>query len=194
MVRKTFLVERGEGGGVMIKGWTLSRYLGWNYLFWFAVFLGGLTGVIYLFEVAELLRRSADLPDATLGVVLRMGSYKLPDTVERVLPFVVLFAGMFTFWRMTRSQELVIARAAGVSAWQFLAPALVVTIVFGGLNMTLLNPIGAVLAARYKEMEMRYLDRSSSLELTGAGLWLRQKEGDRHYLLHADKVDMTRAL
>jgi lipopolysaccharide export system permease protein len=183
------LVPSCDPDNAMIRSWTLSRYLGRQYLLWFLVFLGGLSGIIYLFEVAELLRRAADLPNATLGVILKMGSYKLPETVEKVLPFVVLFSGMFTFWRLTRSQELVIARAAGVSAWQFLAPALVITLVFGWLNVTLLNPIGTTLNAKYREMEAHYLDKATSLELTGAGLWLRQNEGDRHYLLHADHVD-----
>ncbi len=174
----------------MIRGWTLTRYLGRQYLVWFLAFLIGLTGIIYLFEVAELLRRSANLADATLGVVLRMGAYKLPDTVEKILPFVVLFSGMFTFWRLTRSQELIVARAAGVSAWQFLGPALFITLLFGGVYVTLVNPLGATMNARYKEMETRYLRNGPSLELTGAGLWLRQEEEGRRYLLHADKVAM----
>ena len=175
----------------MIRSWTLSRYLGRQYLLWFLVFLGGLSGIIFLFEIAELLRRAADLPEATFGVILQMGCYKLPDTIEKILPFVVLFSGMFTFWRLTRSQELVIARAAGVSAWQFLAPALLITLLFGWFNVTLLNPVGAAMNARYKDMEAHYLNRTTSLELTGAGLWLRQKEGDLHYLLHADHVDVN---
>jgi lipopolysaccharide export system permease protein len=174
----------------MIQSWTLSRYLGKQYLLWFIVFLGALTGIIFLFEVAELLRRATDLPDTTFGIILRMGCYKLPETIERILPFVVLFSGMFTFWRLTRNQELVIARAAGVSAWQFLAPALTVTLLFGWFNVTLVNPVGAAMNARYKNMEAHYLHRSASLELTGAGLWLRQSEGDRYYLLHADHVNM----
>jgi len=171
-----------------MRGWTLSRYLGRQYFLWFMAFLFGLAGVIYLFEVAELLRRSSGLPDTSLAVILKMGSYKLPDTVEKVLPFVVLFSGMFTFWRLTRSHELIVARAAGISAWQFLAPALIITLLFGWFNVTLLNPVGAALNSRFKAMEARYIDRTTSLELTGAGLWLRQKEGERHYLLHADKV------
>ncbi|HBM91119.1 MAG TPA: LPS export ABC transporter permease LptG [Rhodospirillaceae bacterium] len=174
----------------MMKSLTLSRYLGRQYMVWFFAFLFGLGGIIYLFEVAELMRRSADLVEATLGVVLRMGAYKLPETIEKILPFVVLFSGMFTFWRLTRNQELVIARAAGVSAWQFLAPALLVTLVFGIINVTLVNPVGATMATRYKALEARYFKRSLSLELTGAGLWLRQEEGERRYLLHADKVSM----
>jgi lipopolysaccharide export system permease protein len=175
----------------MILHWTLNRYFGRQYLLWFLAFLSGLAGVIFLFEVAELLRRAADRPDTTFGLVLEMGLYKLPDTIERILPFVVLFSGMFAFWRLTRSQELIIARSAGVSAWQFLMPALLITLLFSFFNLTLMNPIGAVLNGKYRDMEMRYLQRTPTLELTGAGLWLRQHNDARRYLLHADHIDLN---
>lgn len=169
---------------------TLTRYFGRQYLLWFFVFLVSLAGIIFLFELAELLRRAADKPDTGFLTIVKMSAYKLPETIEKILPFVVLFSGMFTFWRLTRSQELIIARAAGISAWQFLFPALAVTLIFSFFNVTTLNPIGAVFNARYKAMEMRYLQRVPTLELTGSGLWLRQRDGERHYLLHADHVDM----
>lgn len=174
----------------MIKGWTLTGYLAKQYAFWFLAFFVGLTGIIYLFEVAELMRRTAEMTDTTLGIVLRMGMYKLPDTISKIMPFVVLFSGMFTFWKLTRSQELIIARAAGVSAWQFLAPALLVTLLFSFVNVTIINPIGALMTTKYQMMETRYLKGGPSLELTGAGLWLRQEEKDRQYLLHADQVSL----
>lgn len=169
---------------------TLNGYFGRQYLMWFLIFLSGLAGIIFLFEVAELLRRAADKPDATFLIILRMGFYKLPETVEKILPFVVLFASMFTFWRLTRSQELIIARSAGVSVWQFLFPALFVTVIFSLVNVAVFNPIGAAFNSRYKDLELHYLQRVPTLELTGAGLWLRQKDNDRRYLLHADHVDM----
>lgn len=171
-----------------MAGWTLPRYLGRQYAIWFVAFFLGLTGIIYLFEVAELMRRSADFAETTTALILRMGVYKLPDTIEKILPFVVLFSGMFTFWRLTRSQELIIARAAGVSAWQFLAPALLVTLFFGMFYMGVANPIGANLNVRYKELESRYLRNTAALELTGAGLWLRQEDETHKYLLHADRI------
>jgi lipopolysaccharide export system permease protein len=96
---------------------------------------------------------------------------------------------MFTFWRLTRSQELVVVRSAGVSAWQFLTPALAVTLAFSFLNVTVINSIGAAFNTRYKILEQHYLERGPTLELTGAGLWLRQRDNERHYLLHADHVD-----
>src|ERR1700758_5566908 len=132
-----------------MKRWTLSRYLGQQYLMWFIAFMAGLAGVIYLFEVAELLRRATDRPETTFGLILRMGLYKMPDTIERILPFVVLFSGMFTFWRLTRSHELVIARAAGVSAWQFLTPALLLALGTGLFFITVYNPVASAMLTRF---------------------------------------------
>lgn len=175
----------------MIGGWTITRYIASQFLIWFFAFLLGLAGIIFLFEIAELLRRAADVPTATIAVVLQMAFFKLPETVEKIMPFVVLFAAMFTFWRMTRSQELIIVRASGVSVWQFLAPVVAVTIFLSFVNVTILNPIGAKMIARYWELEADYLYRPMTLELTGAGLWLRQKSGKEHeYLLHADHVKL----
>ena len=174
----------------MMERWVLQRYFGRQYLLWFMVFLGGLSGIIFLFEVAELMRRAGGRSDVGFLIVVQMGIYKLPETIERILPFVVLFAGLFTFWRLTRSQELVIARSVGISAWQFMMPALLVTLIFSLLNIAIINPVGAVMNARYRAMEMRYLERVPTLELTGAGLWLRQHDSDRRYLLHADHVEM----
>lgn len=173
-----------------MTGWTLSWYIIRQFLLWFGVFLGGLAGIILLFEIAELLRRSADLPQATLDVILQMAFYKLPETIDKVLPFVTLFAAMFTLWRLTRSQELIVARASGVSVWQFMEPIFFATLALGVINITVVNPVGAAMIGRYWELESTYLFRPVTLELTGAGLWLRQKAKDYEFLLHADTATL----
>ena len=50
-----------------------------------------------------------------------IAALRLPYIATQVLPFAILLGGMLCFWRLTRSSELVVARAAGVSAWEFLA-------------------------------------------------------------------------
>jgi lipopolysaccharide export system permease protein len=169
----------------------LGRYLAFHYLLWFAVFFFLLSGLIYLFDVTELMRRAASKQGTTADIVLKMALFKVPETFERILPFVVLFAAMFSFWRLTRNHELIVVRAAGVSVWQFLCPAIVVTLLFTCLHLALINPIGAKLNATFKELESEYLFRAPSLELTGAGLWLRQSDNEHNYLIHADKAEMS---
>lgn len=172
----------------MKHSWLLFRYIAKHYLLWLGLVLLGLAGIVFLFETAELLRRSDGKEGATFAIALQMGLFKLPETINLALPFAVLFAGMLTFWRLTRSQELVVVRAAGVSVWQFVMPVIAMTAFFGVLNILLLNPLGATMIARYRELEATYLLRQPSLELTGAGLWLRQSYVDKDYWLHADKV------
>ena len=58
------------------------------------------------------------------ALLLEMAALKLPHTAQDVMPFAVLFGTMLAFWRLTRSNELVVARAAGVSVWRFLTPAI----------------------------------------------------------------------
>ena len=66
----------------------------------------------------SLLRRSATKPDATLALVAAIAGLRLPFGLMQILPFAVLLGGIVAFWRLTRSSELVVARASGVSAWQ----------------------------------------------------------------------------
>jgi len=132
---------------------TLSRYIGRQFLIWFGVFFAGLAFIIFVADVLELLRRSASKPDATLGIVLGMAVFKLPHTAEALMPFAILFSGIMAFWRLTRSNELVVARAVGVSVWQFMLPAVIAAVLLGAIKVTVFNPIAAAMLARYEALD-----------------------------------------
>src|SRR3954468_15644686 len=136
---------------------TLSRYIGRQFLVWFGVFFSGLAFIILIADLLELLRRSASKPDATLGLVVEMAVFKLPHTAEALTPFAILFSGIMAFWRLTRSNELVVARAVGVSVWQFMLPAVLFSLLLGAFKVTVFNPIAAAMLARFEATESRVL-------------------------------------
>ena len=169
---------------------TLSLYIGRQFMIWFGVFFSGLAFIIFIADVLELLRRSASKPDATLGIVLGMAAFKLPHTAEALMPFAILFSGIMAFWRLTRSNELVVARAVGVSVWQFMLPAMVAAVLIGAIKVTLFNPIAAVMLARYEALDAKVLHgQVDQLAIAPSGLWLRQTapEGGQA-ILHASKA------
>src|SRR3546814_5398268 len=89
---------------------------------------------------------------------------------------------MLAFWRLARVNEVVVARAAGVSVWQFLLPAIGIALTLGVIHITIFNPVASVLLLKFEQLESRYLDRSTSmLAVSKNGLWLRQADdrGDR---------------
>ena len=73
---------------------TLSRYLAKYYVLNLLVLIAALMALIYLFDTIELLRRAADKPDVSLGVILKMSFFKLPEVSQLMLPFAVLFLSL----------------------------------------------------------------------------------------------------
>ena len=178
---------------------TLYRYIAKHFLLSLLLALFGLIMVITLVDVIELLRRASGKESIPFGVILQMTTLKIPYLSERMLPFASLIGGMLTLAKLTRSQELIIARASGVSVWQFLLPIIGVAACVGIGTTTLLNPLSARMLTHQERLEGRYLKgRPSALSLSPSGLWLRQVEhhqGDigEHiiYAQHLSPQDMS---
>jgi lipopolysaccharide export system permease protein len=167
---------------------TLSGYIARQYCFWFVNFLFGLTGVIFLVSTVDLLDRLSS-KSASLGLVLKMVLLRLPHLSMEVMPFTILLAGLTCFWRLTRSHELVVTRAAGVSIWQLLAPVVGVAVCVGLFSVMLLNPFASVLLGRFEQLEARHiLNQPSTLSVSRNGLWLRQADEDGQSVIHAQRV------
>lgn len=158
---------------------TLSRYLGRHFLLQVALVLSVMGGLIFITDMIELLRRASGQEDIGFGIVISMSLLKLPYLLQRVLPFAMLIGGIMTMMRLTKSQELIIARSAGVSVWQFLGPLLIAAAGVGILTLTVINPISSTMRARFEHLEAKYFKgRTSSLAVSSSGLWLRQMDED----------------
>ncbi|WP_431281726.1 LPS export ABC transporter permease LptG [Humitalea sp. 24SJ18S-53] len=141
--------------------------------------LTALTGLVALFDFIELLRRAATRADVGFGLVATIASLRLPFVALQIMPFAVLLGGMTAFWRLTRSSELIVARAAGVSAWGFLLGPLLVAIGLGAFGTAALSPVSSVLLARAERLDNAYLRNAGGVSALAAGrLWLRQADRD----------------
>lgn len=169
---------------------TLSVYIGRHFLFSFLSLFLLFLGLIFIFDTVELLRRAAGRPEVTFGMVIELALLKLPHMGQLTFPFAVLFGGMAAFWRLTRNNELVVTRSAGVSVWQFLLPVLVVAFLLGVFRITVMNPLASTMLARFERLESVLLKGSqSSLALSASGnLWLRQAGQKGQVVLNASGV------
>lgn len=169
---------------------TLSIYLALQFLFWligvFLIFMA----IAMLFDMVEMLRRTADKDEITLGLVFYMSLLKLPFLAQTTLPFMTLFAAMLTFWRLARANEAVVARAAGISAWQFILPAFLITALLGVVAVTVVNPMSAAMLEKFQKLEAEYVkNRTSMISVSQNGLWLRQLDGEGGYsVIHSLRV------
>jgi lipopolysaccharide export system permease protein len=174
---------------------TLSAYVARVFSYAVLGMLAALALIVGMFDFIELLRRSASKPDATLAIVAEIGALRLPWVSMQILPFAVLLGGILAFWRLTRSSELIVARAAGVSAWQFLAAPVAVAALMGAVATAAVSPLSAFLLSRAEALDNTYLRTSGGpLALNGGSLWLRQEDTglDPHgvAILHANGVTL----
>ncbi|MGF1475094.1 MAG: LPS export ABC transporter permease LptG [Geminicoccaceae bacterium] len=168
---------------------TLSIYLARHLALSVATVVGAFLAIAFLIDLIEQLRRTSIRENVSALVAIELTIFHMPLLLQQMLPFAFLFGAMLGFQRLTRSQELVVVRAVGVSAWQFLTPAVLVTALCGAASVVVLNPLSAAMLGRFEQLEVTHLSaRSAFLALFSEGLWLRQQQGSQELVFHADEV------
>ncbi|MBW6397795.1 LPS export ABC transporter permease LptG [Roseomonas sp. HJA6] len=156
---------------------TLTLYVSRRFASATVAMLAALAALVALFDLIELLRRAATRPDATFSLVTEIAALRLPFVAMQILPFAILLGGIAAFWRLTRSSELIVARAAGISAWGFLTGPVAVAVILGAFATTMISPLSSAMLARAERLDAQYLRNTSGITaLAGGRLWLRQSD------------------
>ncbi len=169
--------------------WTLSRYVAGRFLGAVGAACVVVFALIVLLNAIELLRRSSG-EEIAFPDILAMALLQSPAIALTALPFVVMLASLACFARLARSSEIVVTRAAGVSAWALVAPPMALAVALGALGTTLLNPFAAASTERYRTLEARHFSgRASRLSISPEGLWLRDGGAQGQVVIHARAAD-----
>lgn len=169
-----------------IVGGTLARYFGMRFLSAVLLVFLGIFGLVALLDYIELMRRASDIPNVSGFLVMKTSFYRVPQVTERIMPFCVLIGAMSCYLNLSRRLELVVARSAGMSAWQFISPALVVAFLLGVFATTVYNPVSAILQERSKRFEAELFGQNpEQLTSVGGSFWLSQRSPDGQAIINA---------
>jgi len=156
---------------------TFTFYIARRFLTAALILLVALTLLVSLFDFVELLRRAAGRPEASFPLVASIAALRMPFIALQLLPFAILLGGMLAFWRLARSSELIVARAAGISAFAFLAGPTAVALLAGVTAVTAVSPLSSAMLARAERLDASYLRAGGGVTtLAGGRLWLRQAD------------------
>lgn len=141
-------------------------------------------GLMLMIDIMELARRGGDL-DVPFTAVLAISSMRMPSLAEQLVPFAVLIGALMTLVALSRRSELIIARASGLSAWQFLVPLIAVAAVIGLGASLAYNPLSAFLKERSDAILAERFAGSTSDVDPEREIWFRQSLGDVMTLVRA---------
>src|SRR5262245_52983195 len=161
---------------------TLGRYFGLRFLTAVVIVFAGIFVLVALLDYIEMMRRAGELPNASAALIAKTSIFRVPQVVERIMPFCILIGAMSCYLNLSRRLELVVARSAGMSAWQFVAPALVVAFVLGIGGTAVYNPISANLQERSKRFEAELFGQ---LGRSGGTFWISQRTDEGQAIINA---------
>jgi lipopolysaccharide export system permease protein len=163
----------------------IARRFALSFLLVFAIFFG----LMMLIDIVELVGR---FPDTAVGFsqLVGLAALKVPESLYRILPLIVILASISLFLALARSSELVVIRAAGRSALRLLVAPIAVALVLGAVAVMVFNPLVAATSKHYDELVSRYASgRVSVLSLSPEGLWLRQGGDGQQTVIRAAQAN-----
>lgn len=154
---------------------TMSVYLGRQFFFWLSISVLLCAFVGFLGDMGETSRVASRGEDANIFTVIGLSLLRFPNLIQELLPFAFLFGSIGYFTRLSNTHELIVARASGLSVWQFLAPGMIITLSVGVLMVAFWHPMAAWMAAKAKTIEKNITyGTSNQLTVSDNGLWVRE--------------------
>jgi lipopolysaccharide export system permease protein len=169
---------------------TLGRYFAGRFVVAALGVFAGIFVLLVLVDYIEMVRRTSGLASVSAVAVAETSLFRVPQLLEKLTPFCVLIGAMTCYLALSRRLELVVARAAGVSAWQFVAPALASSIALGIFATTVYNPMSANMTEISKRMEAELFGSTPGGGLQDAsGFWINQVNSDGQAIINAARSE-----
>jgi lipopolysaccharide export system permease protein len=169
---------------------TLGRYFAGRFVLAAIGVFASIFVLLVLVDYIEMVRKTSGIASASAIMVAETSLFRVPQLLEKMMPFCILIGAMMCYLALSRRLELVVARAAGVSAWQFIAPALASAIVLGVLATTAYNPMSANLREVSKKMEAELMGSAPGGGIQdAAGFWINQVNDDGQAIINAARSE-----
>jgi lipopolysaccharide export system permease protein len=161
---------------------SLSRYIVRRFFFAVVTTFGSIMLIVLLADYVETARRTSGT-NVPPGMVALLTLCRVPQITEGLMPFSVLIGTMVAYLGLSRRNELVVARAAGISAWQLVMPAALVALCLGMFATGAYNPLATHLAEQAKRIDAAIFDPES--DKPAGRFWLRQRSGPGQSIISA---------
>ena len=152
----------------------LHLYFARRFAMVFLMITAVLFALVVLIDAVDQARRFGDF-DLGWQRIFGLTLLNAPQTINLILPLIMILATVTLFISLARSSELIVTRASGRSALRALTAPVAVALFIGVLAVTMLNPIVAATSNRYLQLSESYrAGGASAFSISDEGLWLRQ--------------------
>ena len=174
-----------------------SRTLAWHMAKMYLVrSLAVMTVLIMVLQVLDLLGESDNIlsaPGNGQAQLLTYVSLRIPELIQRFLPFCFLLGALVTLSTLNQNSEVIAMKAAGLSAHQVLAPLILASVAVAGVSFAFnerIVPRAAATLNRWQAVKLRQdADRARRADQRLGARWRRfDPRRDSHRAWHGDSA------
>jgi LPS export ABC transporter permease LptG/LPS export ABC transporter permease LptF len=163
----------------------LDRYISAIYLRAAAISFAALLGIFY---ISTFIDKSDRLfkGQTTGGTVLQLLGYMTPQFVYYVIPLAALLSVLVTFGLLSRSSELSVMKACGISLYRIAAPLLILSLFWSGILFGLEQRILARANEQVERIDSQIRNRAPRTSSPLSRTWLIGRDGDIYHYTQYD--------
>jgi len=114
--------------------------------------------------------------DVKIYLPIVMSILFVPSILYNMFPFIILFSGIWFFLKIKKNDEVTAMKVSGMSTFAIIIIPCLVSIFFGILILTSINPITSVLVKKYERIKGNYEKEMEYLAaITKNGIWIKEK-------------------
>ena len=163
----------------------LDRYISRIYLNAAGLSFLALLGLFY---IATFIDRSDKIfkGQATLGMVMKLLALQTPQYVYFIIPLTALLSVLVTFGLLSRTSELSVMKACGISLYRVAAPLIAISLAWSGVLFGLEQQIMARANERADQLDAQIRNRPPRTSHPLNRRWLVGREGDIYHYSYFD--------
>ena len=161
----------------MIRLFVINKYITKDFLkIIFTLILGFycLSTIMNLFEEINFFK------DLEIGIFipLFLSMLIVPNIIYNLLPFIILLAAIWLFYKLVKSDEVIALKTSGLSNLSIIIVPCMVAFFLGVFFIGAMNPLKSHLIQKYEGIKGGYnTDKEYLAAITANGIWIKEKNG-----------------
>src|SRR3989338_2549222 len=152
----------------------INIYIAKNFLTSFVQVLLAFCVLIFFINFLEVLDKTNG-EDVSMQATIAMAFLQIPDFLNDIVPSLVLFSAMMTFFFLSLKSEITIVRSCGYSLWHIINPIISSAFLLGIFWITIIGPVSVKMLEEFNVLEGKYVRHEIREVVTShSGIWIKQ--------------------
>lgn len=140
--------------------------------------------ILNLFEEVEFFKSTEE----KILLPLLLTFVFVPNLILKLLPFIIFISSLWYFLDLKNNTELLSLKVFGYSNFKIFIILAITSFLIGWLVLLILNPISSNLVKYYEKTKAQHSrDLDHLVFINDNGLWIKEKIGNNHRIISADK-------